>query len=108
MIKDPQHGSQGCVCFTKRLRFIPPIKFTTSHVTRLLVGAYIYSRLETWKQKSNKSQKTGQIIAYTIPRTTVALKLSSLGAGTGDFTGCPSAPISPISVLNELDFHPQL
>ena len=47
--------------------------------------------------------------SYTTPKTTVALKLSSLGAGTGGLTGCPSAPTSPISSdRKELDFQPQL
>ena len=41
--------------------------------------------------------------------TLVALKLSSLGAGTGDLTGWPSTPTSGTSSdRRELDFQPQL
>jgi hypothetical protein len=44
---------------------------------------------------------------YTIPKVTVALKLTSLPAdGTGVIKIGPTSEYS--SVINELDFHPQL
>lgn len=63
----------------------------------------------TQAERDNKTTKLISPCTYTTPNTTVALKLTSFPAGRMPEAGRPSASTSRYSsVLNELDFQPQL
>ena len=60
-------------------------------------------------KRRNIGTTNTQCYGYTTPSTTVARRLTSLAAGIVTMAGCPSASTSRYSsVLNELDFQPQL